>query len=135
MPTKNGNDGSLHDFADDESAANNGEAGEQGETTRQRARKRSYTPPYERSARRSSDDRNDAFNALAWLVEGAVGLIDEFRHNDLGLPEDFWVHTYAARREMLLAVRAVIDDALAEDDSAEQSNQRRERRGGINIEF
>ena len=138
MPTKNGSDGDLRDLPDTDSSASNENDPVDGETARQRARKRAYTPPYEKSGRRGGD-RDDAFNALAWLLEGAAGLIDEFRNNDLGLPEDFWVHAYAARREMMLAARAVIDEALAEEDNAAQREgereQRRERRGGINIEF
>ena len=137
MPTKNGSDDTLRDSSYADSSAFNGYDPENDGTARQRARKRTYSPPYERSRR--GGERDDAFNALAWLLEGAAGLIDEIRHNDLGLPEDFWVHAYAARREVMLAARAVLDDALAEEDSAAQREgereQRRERRGGINIEF
>ena len=66
-------------------------------------------------------------------------MIEEVRHNDLSLPEDFWVHAYAARHESLLAVRAIVDDLIAKSESAqkqeEEKQQRRERRGGIDINF
>ena len=72
-------------------------------------------------------------------MEGATGFIEELRHNDLGLPEDFWVHAYAARKESLLALRAVLDDLIARSESQvqqeQEKQQRRERRGGINVDF
>lgn len=131
MPTENRTNGHSHGHeADSES--------DQSQTKRQRARSRPYTPRYAESPRRPSAEREDAFNALAWMIEGAAGVIDELRHNDLGLSEDFWVHAYAARRESLLALRAVIDELIAKAESAEQAKddrqKRRDRRGGIDIE-
>src|SRR3712207_1685523 len=84
------------------------------ETRRDNARSRAaqahYEPHHERPGRRrSSEDRANAFNTLAWVVEGATGLVEELRHSDLGLSEEFWVHLYAMRREGLLAARAAID--------------------------
>jgi len=106
---------------------------------RDRAQARGYEPAPEKTERRPSAEREQAFNALAWLVEGATGLLEELRHNDLGLSEDFWVHAYAARKESLLAVRAVLDDLIARTESQgveeTEKQQRRERRGGINIDF
>jgi hypothetical protein len=91
------------------------------------------------SPRKPSADRPNAFNALAWLLEGATGFYEELRHSDLGLPEEFWVHAYAARKESLLALRAILDDLIARSESQAQQEQerqqRRERRGGIDIEF
>ena len=73
-------------------------------TARQRAAETVYTPDYERPpARRPAGEREESFSAFGWLLDGATGLIGEIRHNDLGLPEEFWVHAYAARREGLLA--------------------------------
>ncbi|MBW7886128.1 MAG: hypothetical protein H3C34_26570 [Caldilineaceae bacterium] len=108
-------------------------------SARQRARTRAYRPRYARPDRRPASEREHAFNALVWLLEGATGLLEELRHNDLGLPEDFWVHAYAARRESLLAVRAILDD-LIERSEADQiqeraREERRQRRGGINVDF
>jgi len=118
----------------------NGESKDAGRASnRDRAQARGYEPAAEKTERRPSAEREQAFNALAWLAEGTVGLLEELRHNDLGLPEDFWVHAYAARKEGLLAVRAVFDDLIARTESQgvqeTEKQQRRERRGGINIDF
>lgn len=92
---------------------------------------------YRRSTRRPADQRENAFQGVAWLLEGITGVVEELRHSDLGLSEEFWVHAYAARRESLLAVRAVVDQLIekaeADDRQEEERRQRRERRGGINI--
>ena len=112
--------------------------GEGAASNRDRARRQPYTPDYEQPSRKPAADRPNAFNTVAWLLEGATGLFEEARHNDLGLPEAFWVHAYAARREALLALRAVLDDLIERSDSHAQQEQarqqRRERRGGIEIE-
>ena len=77
-------------------------------SNRQRARARSYRPSYEAPNRKPASERETAFNALAWLLEGVTGAYEEIRNNDLGLDEEFWVHAYAARQEGLLAMRAVL---------------------------
>ena len=46
--------------------------------------------------RQPRTDRADAFTFSAWLLEGVVGLCEELQHSDLGLPEEFWTHAYAA---------------------------------------
>ena len=116
-----------------------GEIGGKGKSNRASASERAYEPAYEKSQRRASAERENAFNTLAWLIEGATGLAEELRHSDLGLSEDFWVHAYAARKEGLLAIRAVLDELIERGESQlqkEQDNQkRRERRGGVNIDF
>jgi hypothetical protein len=108
-------------------------------TNRERAADRGYRPAYERATRKPAAERETAFNTLAWLLEGATGLVEELRHNDLGLSEDFWVHAAAARREGLLAARAVLDQLLEETEqqqTAERQRQERQtRRGGINVDF
>ena len=108
-------------------------------TNRDRANQRGYRPPYERPNRKPASERDTAFNALAWLLEGATGIVEELRHNDLGLSEDFWVHAAAARREGLLAARAVLDQLLEETEQQQAADRRREerqsRRGGINVDF
>jgi hypothetical protein len=112
---------------------------EERQSTRDRARTQPYEPDYPESDRKPSAERPNAFNALAWLVEGATGLWEELHHNDLGLTEEFWKHAYAARRESLLALRAAVDALIAQTESQarqeEERQQRRERRGGINIDF
>jgi hypothetical protein len=109
------------------------------DNNRTRAAARGYRPPYEKPSRRPAEDREDSFNTLAWLVEGATGFIEELRHNDLGLSEEFWVHAAAARREGLLAARALLDqllDETQEQQTAERERQARQtRRGGINVDF
>lgn len=104
---------------------------------RDRARRRNYQPEYQEPDRKPASERPASFNLLAWLVEGATGLLEEVRHNDLGLSEQFWVHAYAARRETLLALRAALDDLIAYTESEAQQEkerqQRRQRRGSIDI--
>jgi len=106
-------------------------------TARDRARASDYTPHYKESERRPADQRENAFQAVAWLLEGVTGVVEELRHSDLGLSEEFWVHAYAARRESLLALRSLVNQMLdkveAADRQEEERRQRRERRGGINI--
>ncbi len=95
-------------------------------------------PDHARPGRRSSEERANAFNTLAWMVEGATGVVEELRHSDLGLSEEFWVHLYAARREGLLAARAAIDSLLAhtekESQQAQEQSERQARRGEVAIE-
>jgi hypothetical protein len=109
------------------------------QTNRDRARQRPYEPEYEKTERKPRDDRPNAFYALAWLLEGATGLFEEVRHNDLGLPEEFWVHAYAARRETLLALRAALDELIKRSESQtrreQERQQRRERRGNIKVDL
>lgn len=110
-----------------------------GANARAKAEARAYEPDYERPGRRrSSEARANAFNTLAWMMEGATGLVEELRHSDLGLSEEFWVHLYAMRREGLLAARAAIDSLLErtekESQEAQEKAERQARRGGINIE-
>lgn len=104
---------------------------------RQAAQEQAYAPEYEESPRKPAEERPNAFNTVAWLLEGATGIFEELRHNDLGLPEEFWVHAYAARHESLLALQAVVDDLVKKSAQAQkqetEKQQRRERRGGIEI--
>ena len=98
-----------------------------------------YQPDYDEPPRQPKSERADAFNATAWLIEGIGGMIDEIQHNDLGLPQDFWVHAYAARKEGLLAARALIDHAIQRSDEemekAAKQEEKRTRRGGVDIDF
>lgn len=107
-------------------------------SARTAARVRDYSPPYEQPARTPASEREEAFNFVAWLADGATGILEELRHNDLGLTEEFWLHAYAARRESLLALRSFLDTVIEKTDGAAQQEaerrQRRQRRGGINIE-
>ena len=82
-------------------------------------------------------ERADAFTFSAWLLEGLVGLGEEVQRNDLGLPPAFWTHAYAARRETLLAARALLDAALArcEADASRQDEKTGNQRGRVDIDF
>jgi hypothetical protein len=105
---------------------------------RRRAAERDYRPNYGKPGRRPASEREGAFNALMWMLDGATGMVEELRHNDLGLPEDFWVHAYAARREGLMAMRAILNDWIDDDASPSSpptKEERPKRRGGIDIDF
>lgn len=129
--------GSAHDPSPDDLFDWTSE--DEARTNRQRAAEKPYQPRYERPARRPSTEREDAFNTLAWLADGASGLAEELRRNDLGLSEEFWTHLYAARRESLLTARALVDSLLERTErqlrKEEEREQRRSRRGGIDINF
>lgn len=89
--------------------------------------------------RRPRGERENAFDVTAWLLEGLTGLSEELRHNDLGLPEDFWVHAYAARKEALLAAKALVEAALErcadEEADAPPKNKKPPQRGQVSIDF
>ncbi len=106
---------------------------------RDRARTRGYRSPYQEPTRKPAAERDAAFNAMLWLIEGATGIVEELRHSDLGLSEDFWMHASAARREGLLAARALLDqmiEATEEKKAVErEKEERRSRRGGSNVDF
>lgn len=107
-------------------------------SARTTARRSDYRPEPPKVTRTPAGEREEAFNFLAWLADGATGILEELRHNDLGLTEEFWAHAYAARRESLLALRAFLDTVIEKTDGAAEQeaerNRRRQRRGGINIE-
>ncbi len=109
-------------------------------SARKRAAETPYMPDFGDSpTRQPASERESAFSPVGWLLDGATGLIGELRHNDLGLSEEFWIHAYAARREGILAVRAVLNDILSRAESRKteevDSRTRRERRGNIEIDF
>jgi hypothetical protein len=67
-----------------------------------------------------------------------VGIIEELRHNDLGLPAEFWSHAYAAQREGLLAAQTLLGH-LAECSEKKagaraKNSQSTARRGSIQVE-
>lgn len=93
-------------------------------------------PQTEPSPRQPRTERAQPFTFSSWLLEGMVGLSEELRHNDLGLPPAFWTHAHAARREGLLACRALVDAALArcEADAARQKEEPASQRGRVDID-
>jgi hypothetical protein len=105
---------------------------------RQQAASAPYTPEYDTPRRKPAEARSHAFNPVAWLVEGATGLLEEARYHDLGLSEDFWKHLYATRRESLLTARALIDSLLVQTEKeaqrAKARAERKQRRGSIPIQ-
>lgn len=121
-------------------AASGGKASDKPRgSARDRAAATDYEPYHGDSGRKPASERENAFNFVAWLAEGMTGVVEEFRHNDLGLSEEFWIHATAARNETLLAMRAAIDSLIEKTSALEKEEQERqeraERRGGINIEF
>lgn len=120
--------GLLDDLSDDDY---------ERDSARRRAQRSTYRPRYRKPGRRPASERDGAFNALMWLLDGATGMVEELRHNDLGLPEEFWIHAGAARRESLMALRAVLDEWI--DDEGEETSPpneaRPKKRGGIDIDF
>lgn len=107
-------------------------------SARSSARRGDYEPVYDKPSRLPAGEREEAFNLAAWLADGVTGILEELRHNDLGLKEEFWVHAYAARRESLLALRSFLDTVIEKTDGPgaqeAERERRRQRRGGINIE-
>ena len=108
-------------------------------SARQRAAQSEYAPRYEQPDRTPAGERTAAFNALAWLADGLTGAMEEARHSDLGLSQEFWTHLYAVRRESLLAAKALVESLLAktecETEQQQETEQRRARRGGVDIDF
>ncbi len=98
-----------------------------------------YAPRYEKPARLPAEERAAAFNPLAWLADGLTGALEEARHNDFGLSQEFWTHFYAVRREGLLTAQALVESLLAQVEGKpahnEQDKQRRARRGDVDIDF
>jgi hypothetical protein len=106
--------------------------------TQTQGEKESGRPAYDPPPRRPRAERNDAFDFSSWLLEGVVGIAQELRHNDLGLPEEFWTHAYAARKEALLAARSLLDVAIERCDETSPPSARRKprkQRGNVNIDF
>ena len=91
------------------------------------------------SPRRPAAERDNAFHLMGWLAEGTIGVLEELRHNDMGLPQEFWRHAYAARRESLLAARSFLDHVracTAKHGRAESERQATtEQQGNITIDF
>lgn len=111
-----------------------------GPSARQRAAASDYVPAHDDPPdRRPADVRDDSFSLTGWLFQGVVGLIEEVQHNDLGMPEEFWVHAYAAKREGKMALDLALEEIRRRANAGSQKeverNQRRERRGDIEIDF
>lgn len=135
----NGSANGAHKSASGSAAGGSAASDKPRGSARDRAAASDYEPYHGDSGRKPASERENAFNFVAWLAEGMTGVVEELRHNDLGLSEEFWVHATAARNETLLAMRAAIDSMIEKTSALEKQEQERqvraERRGGINIEF
>jgi len=75
-------------------------------------------------------DKVQEFDLEGWLKEGYHGLRQSLkrRRRPALIPEEFWQHSRAARKEMLLAVRSLLDEAIqsleGEADSPDAVAQR-----------
>ena len=56
------------------------------------------------------------FTLTGWLCEGINGVRDAIRGQGRLLPEDFYDHARASGREMVLAVRTLVDAATGRCD-------------------
>ncbi|GEM_PF-2198746 len=65
-------------------------------------------------ATQSAQVEEKEFNLEEWLREGIQGLRSSLKCRPPALPEEFKMHTRAARKEMLLAVRSLLDSAIRE---------------------
>jgi hypothetical protein len=74
-------------------------------------------------ATQTEETRHEEFDLEKWLKEGATGLRRCLKCSPPGprLPEEFKTHTRAARKEMLLAVRSLLDSAIKEFEEAAPS--------------
>ena len=112
----------------------------ESKSNRERAAEVDYAPDYERPpSRRPADEREESFSVTGWIFQGVAGLIEEVQHHDLGMPEEFWIHAYAAQREGKMALDIALDEIRKRVNTSSQKNiereQRQERRGGIAIDF
>lgn len=86
--------------------------------------------------RRPRADQARAFTFSAWLLEGVGGLCEALERNDRCLPPAFWTHAYAARREALLAARALLDAAISrcEAEASAREGEGGAQRGRVEID-
>ena len=60
-----------------------------------------------------------------WLAEGIKGCRASYKKLSPHLPEEFRQHTQAARREMLLAMRSLIDTAIERAEKEPEPEKKR----------
>ena len=60
-----------------------------------------------------------------WLAEGIRGFRGGYRKASLHLPGKFRQHAQAARREMLLAMRSLLDAAIERAEKEPQTKKRK----------
>ena len=67
-----------------------------------------------------------------WLAEGIKGFRGGYKTLSLHLPEEFRQHTQAAHREMLLALRSLLDAAI--ERAEEEPESRKKKATKIKVE-
>jgi hypothetical protein len=70
----------------------------------------------------AEEKKVEEFDMEEWLADGIKGLRHTLKSKARRrhvLPEQFKEHTRAARKEMLLAVRSLLDAAIEEEEEAE----------------
>ena len=66
----------------------------------------------------------EAFDLEGWLEEGRKGLRDRLKgERPQLLPDEFKQHTRAARKEMLLAVRSLLDAVIDKLDGEAEAQE------------
>jgi hypothetical protein len=78
-------------------------------------------------------DYGDEFSLNNWLADGFRGLRALARH--AGLNDEFWRHVRGAERELLLAVRALVDARLEMVEDRDENRAANERVQEIEIDF
>ena len=67
-----------------------------------------------------------------WLAEGIKGCRASYKKLSPHLPEEFRQHTQAARREMLLAMRSLLDAAI--ECAEEKPDPKKKKAAKITVE-
>ena len=80
-----------------------------------------------------ASESDDDFSLNDWLAEGLHGLRGTLR--GAGVDDEFWRHLRAAERELLLAVRHLLDVRLEALERASQPADDRNRLQEIDIDF
>jgi hypothetical protein len=61
---------------------------------------------------KTDDAKGEVFSLTDWLVEGIEGMAAKSKELEF-IPAEFRTHVKAARRESLLALRSLLDSAIA----------------------
>jgi len=74
---------------------------------------------------KKTETKVEEFDMEGWLREGMQGLRRTLKHKRPPkiLPGQFKEHTRAARKEMLLAVRSLLDAAIEETEEEQPKNK------------
>jgi len=61
---------------------------------------------------KTEEKKTEAFSVTDWLVEGVEGMAEKGKSLDF-IPDEFKSHVKAARKESLLALRSLLDNAIS----------------------